>query len=262
MSYFLTRTLPDDTLIALASKGELSKPEVRKRELERLLKSTNFERMISDFTDAWLNLREMDFTAPDKELFPEYDQYLRYSMPLETRAFFKELINKNLPVKNIVDSNFVMVNGRLAQLYGIPNVSGSEIRKVSLPNGINRGGFLTQASILKVSANGTNTSPVVRGVWVMERILGQTPSPPPPGVPGVEPDIRGATTLREKLDKHREVDSCNSCHSKFDPLGFALEEFNPIGGQRDFYRSLNRKAPKVKTVVRGRGVRYHKGPNV
>jgi len=140
-------------------------------------------------------------------------------------------------------------------------VSGPELRRVSLPANSARGGFLSQGSVLKVSANGTNTSPVVRGVWVLERILGQTPPPPPAGVPGVEPDIRGATTLRELLDKHRNLDSCRGCHQMIDPPGFALESFNPIGGWRDRFRSLG-EGERINLEVGGRKVRYRLGSQV
>ena len=262
LSYFLTRTSPDRQLLKLAASGRLTaSPAVRRAETERLMNSPRFDRFLTDFTDNWLDLREMDFTAPDGKLYPEFDPYLRWSMPRETRAFLAELINSNLAVTNIVKSDFAMLNSRLAQHYGLPAVDGAKLRKVPLPAEHVRGGFLTQASILKVTANGTNTSPVTRGAWVLERILGETPPPPPPGVPGVEPDIRGASTLRQILKKHRNVASCNACHRKIDPPGFALESFNPIGGFRDRYRSLG-KGDKVAEQVRGRPVRYRLGLNV
>jgi hypothetical protein len=183
-------------------------------------------------------------------------------MVKETEAFLRELIESNLPATNVVKSDFAMLNQRLAEHYEVQGVTGIEIRKVKLPNGTFRGGFLSQGSVLKVTANGTNTSPVLRGTWVMERILGKTPKPPPPGIPGVEPDVRGAETLRDLLAKHRSMESCRGCHAKFDPLGFALESFNPIGGYREHYRSLNPKAPKIDRFVRGRKVAYRQGPVV
>ena len=216
---------------------------------------------ITDFTDAWLNLRDLEFTSPDQSLYPEYDQFLLHSMREETRQFVAALIRDNAGVRNLVQSDFAMLNNRLALHYGIEGVDSPEISRVALPADAVRGGLLTQASVLKVSANGTNTSPVVRGVWVMERILGQAPPPPPPGIPGVEPDIRGATTLRELLDKHRDVDSCRSCHQMIDPPGFALESFDPIGGWRDRFRSL-REGERVNLEINGRKVRYKVGPKV
>ncbi|MCA9069504.1 MAG: DUF1588 domain-containing protein, partial [Planctomycetaceae bacterium] len=139
---------------------------------------------------------------------------------------------------NFVDSDFTFLNERLAKHYGIPGVVGQKFRKVTLPKDSVRGGVLTQASVLKVTANGTNTSPVIRGVWVMENIQGRAVPPPPANVSAVEPDIRGATTLREQLAKHRNVKSCAVCHDQFDPAGFAMENFDVIGGWRDDYRTL------------------------
>ena len=263
LAFFLTRSPPDKALLDAAAAGELTSESGLTTQTERLLDEERFARFITDFTEAWLNLRDMDFTFPDTQLYPEFDPYLRYSMPLETEAFLREMVDANLPVASIVDSDFAMLNSRLAEHYSLPAVAGAEIRKVRLPKNSIRGGFLTQGAILKVSANGTNTSPVVRGVWVMERILGKTPSPPPPGVPGVEPDIRGAETLREMLVKHRRIESCNSCHQEIDPPGFALEVFNPIGGYRDRYRTLGSHGDKTDMLTSaGRPVRYRLGTQV
>lgn len=262
LAYFLTRTLPDEELLAVAKSGQLSQdPKILAAQTERLLNDPRSERFITDFTDAWLNLRDIEFTMPDRNLFPEFDQFLQYSMLAETQTFWRELIEKNLGVTNIVQSDFAMLNNRLAHHYGIEGVEGPDIRRVTLPKGSSRGGFLSQGAVLKVSANGTNTSPVVRGVWVAERMLGETPPPPPPGVPGVEPDIRGAQTLRELLAKHRNSDNCRACHQKIDPPGFALENFNPIGGWRDRFRSLG-EGERVDVDVDGRRVRYKLGPPV
>jgi hypothetical protein len=254
---FLNRTLDDSS----ESKKAHADADMRTF-TELLIKSEKFDRFIKDFTDNWLDLRNIDFTSPDRTLFPEFDNYLKYSMLEETRAFVRRMFLENLPISNLVKSDFAMINERLARHYGIEDVTGSKIRPVSLPANSPRGGLLTQGSILKVTANGTNTSPVMRGVWVMERILGQVPTPPPPGISGVEPDIRGAETLRDLLEKHRSTESCQGCHAKFDPLGFALESFNPIGGYREHYRSLNPSAPKVERKVRAKSVQYREGPEV
>jgi hypothetical protein len=259
LAYFLTRTTPDRMLLSLAYKKQLTgNPDVLPQQAKRLMTDPRFNRFLTDFSDAWLNLREIDFTVPDSKLFPEYDAFLHDSIRKETEAFLHELIVSNLPVSNVVKSDFAMLNSRLAEHYGLDSVDSVEIRKVSLPADSIRGGFLSQASVLKVTANGTNTSPVVRGVWVMERIFGETPPPPPSGIPGVEPDIRGASTLRELLDKHRDSPNCQSCHQKIDPPGFALEQFNPIGGYRDRFRSVG-EGEKVDATVRGRAVRYRLG---
>jgi hypothetical protein len=261
LSYFLTRTSPDHGLLQAAAVGRLTESTELIAQAERLIKHRHFERFVVDFVDSWLDLREIDFTAPDQKLYPEFDSFLRHSMPRETYSFVRELIASNLPIRNLVDSDFAMLNSRLAAHYGLPPVKGTAIRKVSLPADSIRGGLLSQASILKVTANGTNTSPVTRGAWVMERIQGVVPPPPPPGIPGVEPDIRGATTLRELLDKHRDSINCQACHRKIDPPGFALECFNPIGGYRDRYRSLG-DGERVDERIRGRKVRYKLGPDV
>lgn len=257
LSYFLTRSAPDAELL----RANLTQPNVLKTQTERLLQSPTLTRFITDFTDGWLNLREIDFTTPDKQLYPEYDELLLDSMLRETRSFMTELITQNLSTSHLIDSPFAMLNARLAQHYGIPGVTGLNIQKVTLPPNSKRGGILTHASVLKVSANGTNTSPVVRGVFVLDRLLGTEPPPPPPGIPGVEPDIRGASTLRELLDKHRDSETCNSCHRIIDPPGFALENYDVIGGWRDRFRSIG-EGEQVKLTVQGRKVRYRLGPPV
>lgn len=261
LSYFLTRTAPDDELLTAAASGKLTKDRtVLLAQTERLLKHPHSNRFLTDFTDAWLNLRDIDFTVPDAQLYPEFDPFLQWSMLEETRSFLRKLIDDNLSVTNVVQSDFAMLNNRLAEHYGIDGVSGPQIRSVKLSADSVRGGLLSQASVLKVSANGTNTSPVVRGVWVTERILGQHVPPPPPGIPGVEPDIRGASTLRELLDKHRTLDTCRGCHQLIDPPGFALESFDPIGGWRDRFRSLG--GERVNKEINGFKVRYSLGPQV
>jgi hypothetical protein len=255
LSYFLARTAPDAELLQLAAEKKLTQPSILRAQTERLLAGTGAERFITDFTDGWLNLREIDFTTPDRLLYPEFDELLQDSMLRETRGFLHELIRGNLGISNLIQSDFAMLNGRLATHYGIPGVSGVAIQKVKLPPESKRGGLLTHASVLKVSANGTSTSPVMRGVWVIERLLGITPQPPPPGTPGVEPDIRGAKTMREILDKHRTMESCNGCHRVIDPPGFALENYDVIGGWRDRFRSLG-DGEQVNLRVAGRKVRY------
>ncbi|MCA9058800.1 MAG: DUF1592 domain-containing protein, partial [Planctomycetaceae bacterium] len=262
LSYFLTRTAPDEELLMTAAKGTLSTdPAVLTAQVERLLHHPHHQRFVDDFTDAWLNLRDLEFTNPDGALFPEFDRFLQWSMVQETHQFLEALTNENLAITNVVRSDFGMFNNRLGMHYGIDGIEGPELRRVALRADSVRGGFLSQGSVLKVSANGTNTSPVVRGVYVMERILGHQSPPPPAGVPGVEPDIRGASTLREILDRHRSVESCRSCHQVIDPPGFAMESFNPIGGWRDRFRSLG-EGERIDTEINGQRVRYRLGPPV
>lgn len=238
LSYFLWSSVPDAELLKLAASGELNQSKVLAAQVERMLADPKSASLNENFVGQWLRLREIDATSPDETLYPEYDELLRISMVEETRRFFAELIDRDRSIMNLIDSDFVMLNERMAKHYQIDGVLGQEFRRVQLPHNSVRGGVMTQASILKVTANGTSTSPVVRGTWVLENILGRTTATPPDGVAAVEPDIRGATTLREELAKHRNVESCNSCHSKIDPPGFALESFDVIGGYRDRYRSI------------------------
>ena len=261
LSYFLTRTAPDELLRGLADAGQLKSAEVIAQQVDRLLDDPGSERLIADFVDAWLNLRDIDFTSPDRQLFPEFDPYLKWSMLAETRAYLRELIKENRPVTELVKSDFAMLNERLAEHYQIDGVAGPQIRRVTIDGSNVRGGLLSHGSVLKVSANGTNTSPVVRGVYVTERFLGKHAPPPPPGVPGIEPDTRGAVTLRELLDKHRDNDNCRACHALIDPPGFALESFDPIGGWRERFRTLG-EGDRVIAVVGANKVRYKLGPNV
>jgi len=236
LSYFLWKTLPDAELTRLANEKKLTQPKVLAAQVERMLDDPRSERFINDFLDGWLHLSDIDATTPDPTLYPEYDNELRQAMLAETRLFLRELLAKNLPARNFIKSNFTFLNRRLARHYGIGKIPGEEMRRVKLPANSPRGGLMTQASILKVTANGTLTSPVKRGHWVLASLLGTPPQPPPP-VDAIEPDIRGAVTIRETLAKHREVKSCANCHQHIDPPGFALESFDPIGGFRRRYRT-------------------------
>ena len=240
LSYFLWSSLPDQELLALAGNKRLNDARTLRRQVDRLLRDPKSKALTTNFVGQWLDLRDIDFTSPDANLYPEFDELLRVSMVEETHRFFDEVLRNNLSLLTFIDSDFTIINERLAKHYGIPGVAGQSFRRVKLPKDSVRGGVLTQASVLKVTANGTNTSPVIRGLWVAENILGQTTPPPPDGVPAVEPDIRGATTLREQLAKHRNVESCAVCHNKIDPAGFALENFDVIGGWRQRYRTLGK----------------------
>ncbi len=230
---------PDEELRSLAASGKLHRPEVLKAQTARLLNDPKSDRFIEAFTDYWLDLRKIDDTSPSSTLYNDYDMddALKESAMEETRLFVGALVHDNLPARNVVDSDFTYLNERLADHYGIDGVKGAEMRKVTLPPDCPRGGLMTQASVLKVTANGTTTSPVIRGHWITERILGIDTPPPPPGTPTVQPDIRGAVTIRQQLEKHRADPTCASCHSKMDPSGFALESFDVMGGSRDHYRA-------------------------
>ena len=247
LSYFLWGTRPDPGLLAKAVLGDLGRREVLRAEVDRLVDDPRFERCIGNFTDYWLDLRNLRRDEPDVRLHPEYrfDDYLVESMGMETRAFVTALFRDNLPAAAIVDTDFVFANDRLARHYGLAAVDGHAVRRVAVPPGSPLGGLLTQAAIQKVTANGSSTSPVVRGAWVMTRLLGQPPPPPPESVPAVEPDIRGATTIRELLALHTKDAACASCHRLFDPVGFALESFDICGGWRERYRGLEDGEPVV-----------------
>jgi mono/diheme cytochrome c family protein len=248
LSYFLWNSPPDAELRSLADRGALHDPAALRAQTERLLNDPKAERFVDAFTDYWLDLRKTDATAPDADLYPDYylDDLLPDSAADEARLFVAELVRTNRPAKDLVAADWTFLNDRLAAHYGLPPVGGVALRKVPLPADSVRGGLLTMAGVLKVTANGTTTSPVLRGVWVMDRVLGQPLPPPPPDVPAVEPDTRGATTIREQLDKHRSVQTCAVCHTKIDPPGFALESFDVLGGYRTQYRALGDGGPPEK----------------
>ncbi|MEM9158612.1 MAG: DUF1592 domain-containing protein, partial [Verrucomicrobiota bacterium] len=257
LSYFLWNGPPDNSL---KESKPLSNAKVRRAEAERMLKDERSERFLDAFLDYWLELREINANAPDAELYPDYylDDLLTESSLRETRRFFRELVDEDLPVSYLVDSDFTFLNERLADHYALPRFEGVGLEKVYLPEGSVRGGLLTQASVLRVTANGTTTSPVMRGVWVAERILGVEVHDPPSGIEAIEPDTRGATSIREQLDKHREVESCNACHAKFDPFGFALESFDVAGGWQEQYRAVNEVAsPETGFGKNGHAFVYH-----
>ncbi len=256
LSYFLWSTMPDEELLTLAEQHKLSQPDTLHQQVERLLKHPKAAAFTENFVGQWLGLRDIDATEPSQLLYPEFDHMLKVSMIQETELFFAEVLKNDLSLTNFVASDFTMLNGRLAKHYGIPGVDGWEFHKVTLPKDSHRGGVLTMASVLKVTANGTNTSPVMRGAWVLDRILGTPPSPPPDGVAALEPDTRGAVTIREQLAKHRQAASCAACHAKIDPPGFALESFDVIGGWRDNYRTTGNGEV---VMVEGRRMPYLQG---
>ena len=275
LSYFLTRSAPDAELRQVADSGELTRPEILRRETDRLIASPRFESFVDDFLSQWLNLREINATTPDRDLFPEYfegihdgrqDVLLHDSIVKETHAFFRDLVERNQSPALLVSAPFAFLNQRLAEHYELPPVKGASLQRTDLPADSVRGGLLTQASVLKVTANGSNTSPVLRGAWMLERILGTPAPPPPPNAGGIEPDTRGATTIREQLAKHQSVKTCAGCHQKIDPPGFVLEAFDPIGRYRDYYRTTEtgEKLPDAQAFFGAHygAVKYLKGSSV
>jgi hypothetical protein len=262
LAYWLWNSPPDEQLLAAAAAGSLGDRAVLLAQVDRLLADPKCDRFIHDFTNQWLELRRLDETTPDRQLYPEYSFLLHEGLAAEPRAFLREVITHDLPITALVDADFTMLTQRLAEHYAVPGVEGAHVRRVSLPPGSHRGGLLAQAAIHKLTANGTTTTPVKRGVWIMDRLLDDPAPPPPPGIAGIDPDTRGATTIREQLARHRSDAACAACHAKIDPPGFALECFDPVGGYRTRYRSTGAgdRVPEEGQPVWP--VRYRLGPPV
>ena len=264
LSHFLWNSRPDSELLSLASEKQLRDHVTLEQQVDRMVSAPRFERFVMNFTDEWLDLDDLRRDSPDIRLYPEYrkDDYLVESMERETRSFFTKLMRENLSAQSLVDSDFVMVNDTLSRHYGLPPVSGSAMREVPVPDGSPYGGLMTQGAIMKLTANGVTTSPVLRGAWIMKRILGDPPPPPPADVPTVAPDLRGAQTIREILATHTEAESCAKCHARFDPVGFAFENFDIMGAWRDRYRSLE-KGDEITGIDRaGHRFSYRIGQSV
>ena len=261
LSYALWARPPDEELLKLAASSELTKEEVFRNQVRRLLDDDRSEGFVNGFLDSWLNLRDLGGMPPPRERARRYySENWPASMKGEVRHFFAYLLKKNLPVGALLDADFTFVDKYLAAVYRLPEAKILRLkdgfRKVKLIEKDRRGGILGMAAVLTVSANGVDTSPVTRGVFVSENILGVIPPPPPDEVPPIEPDIRGATTLRERLEKHRESKTCADCHRKIDPLGFGLETFDELGRWRTHYPRSGKplfvkKAPKLKVDSSG-----------
>jgi len=245
LALFLWNSEPDAALRELAAAGKLQRPDELRAQTDRLLDDPRSGRFVEAFLDYWLDIRKVNDTSPSTTLYSDYyiDDALLEAALAESRLYFADLLARDLPARNAVAADYTFLNDRLAVHYGIPGIEGVAMRRVALPRDSTRGGFLTQASVLKITANGTTTSPVLRGKWVRERLMGLPVPPPPPAVPAVEPDIRGAVTIREQLQKHRQDQACAGCHSKIDPPGFALESFDVMGAWRERYRATSDEAP-------------------
>ncbi|WP_238388536.1 DUF1592 domain-containing protein [Roseimaritima ulvae] len=240
LSYALWAAPPDEALLAAARSGRLTETAELKKQILRLLDDERSQEFVNGFLDSWLNLRDIgNLPPPRKAAWEYYAQNLPVSMKRETRLFFQNLLKDNGSVTDFLDADYSFVDKRLAKLYGLPEQDTLRLadgfQRVSLEDSKQRGGLLGMASVLTVSANGVDTSPVTRGVWVSENILGVTPPPPPDDVPALDADVRGAKTIREKLAKHSADKTCMVCHQSIDPLGFALETFDPIGRWRTKY---------------------------
>ena len=245
LSYFLWSSMPDKELIDAAEAGQLSESKGLLEQVDRMLDDPKSLAFVEHFTDTWLRINTLGSMPPDSKMFESYYRdRLESLFKSETRIFFANLLKENGSITDLLDSDYTFLNDALAIHYGIDGVQGEQFRKVSLHPSHRRGGLLGHGSILTLTANGVETSPVTRGVWVLENLLGTIPPPPPPDVPTIEPDTRGTTSIREQLIKHRTVSACADCHQKIDPAGFALEFFDPVGGFRTVYPSQgNKKQP-------------------
>ncbi|MDB4711641.1 DUF1592 domain-containing protein [Verrucomicrobiales bacterium] len=232
LSYFLWASPPDEILLKLAKAGKLRSGLLA--QVKRMLADTKSDRFVRHFVRRWLDLDNIGTMPPSKDFLVYYRDNLGTAMRKETEMFFRHVLDNNLPLRGFLDADYSFLNRELALHYGIEGVQGNEFQRVSIKGG-QRGGLIGQGAFLTASANGVDTSPVVRGIYALEKLLGYTPPPPPPDVPVIEPDIRGAVTVREQLVKHREIATCAECHRKIDPLGFALENFDAIGGWRTEY---------------------------
>jgi hypothetical protein len=235
LSYFLWSTMPDDEL----SRVDLQQPAVLRAQVRRMMASPKAAALVENFGGQWLQLRNLEVHKPDPEKFPKFNETLAAAMGQETRRFFEGIVKEDRSILEFLDANYTYLNEPLAAHYGIPGVSGDEFRKVSLPDST-RGGVLTQASVLTISSYPTRTSPVLRGKWILENILGTPPPPPPPNVPELNTSEVGNTgTLRQQMEKHRASATCAVCHTKMDALGFGLENFDAVGQ----WRTMDGKFP-------------------
>lgn len=233
LSYFLWSSMPDEQLLQLADQQRLRQPTVLAAQVRRMLQDTKARALVENFAGQWLELRRLESIKPDRERFPNFDEYLRLSMQRETELFFENIVRADRSILDFIDGDYTFLNERLAKFYQIPGVAGPEFRRVALTSHAQRGGLLTQASILTVSSYATRTSPVLRGKWILENILNAPPPPPPPGVPNLDEAKVGSTaSLRQQLEEHRKNPTCASCHARMDPLGFGLENFDAIGQWR------------------------------
>ena len=234
LSYFLWSSLPDDELNRLALDQKLHNPEVLEKQVKRMLRDPKAHALVENFADQWLQIRNLKLVNPDRGRFPSFDDGLRNAMMKETELFIAAIIREDRSILELIDSDFTFLNERMAKHYGIDDVQGDNFRRVKLGGG-RRGGILTQARILTVTSNPTRTSPVKRGKWILEQILGTPPPAPPPNIPDLKDDKGGELkgTLRQRMEQHRANPSCATCHARMDPLGFGFENFDAIGAWRE-----------------------------
>lgn len=295
LSFFLWSSIPDDELRNLALHGRLQEPEVLEAQVRRMLRDERSKALSRNFADQWLYLRNLESVIPDMRLYPDFDDNLRQAFRQETELFFESIVREDRSVLDLLKADYTFLNERLAKHYGIAHVYGSRFRRVSLNEKSRRGGLLRHGSILTVTSYATRTSPVKRGNWVLENLLGTPPPPPPPNVPALEENtVSASLPVRERLEQHRANESCAVCHNLIDPIGFALENFDALGrwretdhgepinasgiladgseinGVSDLERELLKRpdllaqslTEKLLTFALGRGIEYHDAPAV
>jgi len=233
LSFFLWSSIPDDDLLDVATAGTLKQPAVLEQQVRRMLADPRSHTLVSNFASQWLHLRNLDSITPDMRLFPDFDDNLRQAMRQETELFVESILREDRSALDLLSANFTYVNERLARHYGIPHVYGSRFRRITLDDDSGRGGLLRQASILTVTSYATRTSPVIRGKWVLDNILGVPPPPPLPDVPALKDNtVDGNLSVRQRLGEHRSNPVCAGCHNLMDPVGLSLEKFDAIGRWR------------------------------
>ena len=235
LSYFIWSSMPDERLFELAKADKLKESEVLAAEVRRMLMDERAEALTENFAGQWLQFRDFESVTPDPNLFPQFTDTLRAAMKRETELFFTTIMREDRPLTDFLEADFTFLNGPLAAHYGIEGLEGEGFERVSLDASSRRGGILTQGSVLTLTSNPTRTSPVLRGKWILEQILGSPPPPPPPNVPELESEQEGALrgSLRERMEQHRLKPECATCHEKMDPIGFAFEHFNAVGQWRE-----------------------------
>ncbi len=236
LSFFLWSSGPDDELLNLAIAGKLKQPEVLEKQVRRMMADARSESLVTNFAAQWLFLRDVEVKQPDLFLFRDFDEGLRRSFERETELFLDSILRENRSVKELLTANYTFLNERLAEQYGIPNIKGSEFRRITLPDDSHRGGLLSQGSVLTLTSYSTRTSPVLRGKYVLENLLASPPPPPPPNVPSLKTEGNKSgeeLSLREAMVQHRAQPACANCHARMDPIGFALENFDAVGKWRD-----------------------------
>ena len=236
LSFFIWSSIPDDELLSVASQGKLRQPGVLEQQVRRMLADPRSSSLVTNFAEQWLYLRDIEAKKPNEILFPDFDESLRAAFRTETDLFLDSVLRANVSVLELLSANYTFVNERLAKHYGIPNIHGPEFHRVTFPVGNPRGGLLGQGSLLTITSYANRTSPVNRGKWVLENLLSAPPPPPPPNVPALKTEAESTgkpLTMRGAMVQHRANPACAGCHARMDPIGFAMENFDPVGRWRD-----------------------------